>query len=321
MNNRVKILLTLCAVLGLVLAALGLKRRDRNADGAENSIAAVGAVLGDKTYRSKIAAYDAYANEKEQFYNRSARAFVPEPAAQSPKEPPSGTPEPSRPVPEPAEDPFDEAYAEIAQNMDQIYREDGTPARMKPQTPLAVQIPDASERRREAMLRDWGMNRSSGKPSSGSGMFRAVIHGTQTIKAGQTALFRTKEEIRYGDFVVPANTLLTGLASVSENRLTIGISFVRLGREVHPLPLEVYGSDGMPGIPLNYDAAGKIADAQASSAATREISSAASRYGGTIGRVAGTLISGVGNQVRNLKNVEVKLIDNQTVILKIAEQR
>lgn len=51
----------------------------------------------------------------------------------------------------------------------------------------------------------------------------------------------------------------------------------------------------------------------------QEASTAMSAYGGTIGRVVGSVVSGVGNQVRSAKSTEVKLIDNQTVILKIVE--
>lgn len=151
-------------------------------------------------------------------------------------------------------------------------------------------------------------------------MFRAVIHGTQLVKSGQTALFRTKEPIRYGSLVVPANTLLSGVASISENRLSVKINSVRMGREVFSLPLAVYGSDGMQGIPLNYDEVGKIANSQTSMTAVQEASSAVSQYGGTVGRVVGSVISGVGNQVRSAKTVEIKLIDNQIVILKIDEK-
>ena len=182
---------------------------------------------------------------------------------------------------------------------------------------------DEATRRRQAMMRDWGVGQSS-QPGQenppGASMFRAVIHGTQLVKSGQTALFRTKEPIRYGSLVVPANTLLSGVASISENRLSVKINSVRMGREVFSLPLAVYGSDGMQGIPLNYDEVGKIANSQTSMTAVQEASSAVSQYGGTVGRVVGSMISGVGNQVRSAKTVEIKLIDNQIVILKIDEK-
>lgn len=336
MNKKVKILLALGAVLLLVLAAAYLKGQDRDESGKQNSIASIESAVGDKTFQSKLSAWDAYANEKEQYYKRSAHSFRPSPETDAAEYPQNAVadentqteairptmPRSGNPARQQDDGSFDAAYEEVARNIDQIYED----PKSRPTAHTLSQEPpvkeDAAAQRREAMMRDWGMTGSMEPAANASGgMFRAVIHGTQTIKSGQTALFRTKEEIHYGNMVVPANTLLTGWTSISENRLTITISSVRLGHEVYALPLEVYGSDGMKGLPLNYDAAGKIANTQASATATQEISSAASRYGGTIGRVAGTLISGVGSQVRSIKNVEVKLIDNQSVILKIAEQK
>ena len=78
--------------------------------------------------------------------------------------------------------------------------------------------------------------------------------------------------------------------------------------------------DGIAGIPLDYDEVGKITNSESSSSMLQEASTAMSAYGGTIGRVVGSVVSGVGNQVRSAKSTEVKLIDNQTVILKIVEK-
>lgn len=65
---------------------------------------------------------------------------------------------------------------------------------------------------------------------------------------------------------------------------------------------------------------GKITNSESTSSVLQETSAAMSSYGGTIGRVVGSVVSGVGNQVRSAKSAEVKLIDNQTVILKIVEK-
>lgn len=337
MNKKAKILLALGALLLLVLAAAYLKEQDRDKAGVQNSIASIESAVEDKTFQSKISAWEAYANEKEEYYKRSSHSFMTTGSTTVNKKEEPVLSESLQPVEMPtpqniisnstADEQFDAAYEEVARNIEHIYENSpeinsiALPHAQVSAHDISVES-DAYERRREAMMRDWGMTEPSRTTSSSSeGMFRAVIHGTQTIKSGQTALFRTKEEIRYGSVVVPVNTLLTGWASISDNRLTIKINSVRLGHEVYALPLDVYGSDGMQGLPLNYDAAGKLASTQASSTATQEISSAASRYGGTIGRVAGTIISGVGSQVQSIKKVEVKLIDNQSVTLKIAEQK
>lgn len=335
MNKRMKILLIAGAVMVLLLVAGYLKQQDRNSDGSQNSVTSIEAAIDDKTYTSKKAAYEAYANEKESFYNRPPSGF--EPMAEHP-EPSASKSENAQSAPvttlrvdrKASEEQFDAAYEEIAQNMDQIY-EGETPvgrsrqaASSAPDGPATnEQVVDEATRRRQAMMRDWGVGQSS-QPGQGNtpgaSMFRAVIHGTQLVKSGQTALFRTKEPIRYGSLIVPANTLLSGVAAISENRLSVKINSVRMGREVFSLPLAVYGSDGIQGIPLNYDEVGKIANSQTSMTAVQEASTAVSQYGGTVGRVVGSMISGVGNQVRSAKTVEIKLIDNQIVILKIDER-
>lgn len=335
MNKKVKILLSLGGVLLLVLAAAYLKEYDRNESGEQNSIASIESVVGDKTFQSKISAWDAYANEKELYYKRSAHSFRTSPeadVAEYSREPVTAEnsqtevirtalPHSGNPTRQLADDTFDEAYEEVARNIDQIYEDPKTRQNARATTQMPPAEMDAAAQRREAMMRDWGMS-GSPKPAAdpSGGMFRAVIHGTQLVKPGQTALFRTKEPIRYGSLVVPANTLLSGVASISENRLSVKINSVRMGREVFSLPLIVYGSDGMQGIPLNYDEVGKIANSQTSMTAVQEASSAMSQYGGTVGRVVGSMISGVSNQVRSAKNVEIKLIDNQVIILKIDEK-
>lgn len=320
MNKHMKIGLAAAVVVVLLLAAWYLKRTDTST--TPNAVQGVEEVLADKTFETKTAAYDALVNEKEIFYNRPAAAFKPQPAevVLEPSEP-AKVAQPSTPAPTKQ---FDEAYQAVEQNVRSMYGENppaaNTSTHATPSEAPAVPL-TAEERRRKAMLQDWGMER--GHKTAGdadpSSTIRAVIHGTQLVRVGQPALFRTKEPIRYGTLEVPANTLLSGVAGVSDNRLSIKISSVRMNNEIFTLPLEVYGSDGMPGIPLNYDQAEQIADRQVSQTALQEASSAMGQYGGTIGRIAGSVASGIGNQVRSSKNIEVKLIDNQSVILKIVK--
>ena len=70
MNNRMKILLIAGAVMVLLLVAGYLKQQDRNSDGSQNSVMSIETAIEDKTYMSKKAAYEAYANEKETLVSR-----------------------------------------------------------------------------------------------------------------------------------------------------------------------------------------------------------------------------------------------------------
>lgn len=324
MSKQLKMALLAGVAVVALVAAFCLRKQDETT-GEANTLRSVEECIADKTFRSKSDAYEAFANEKESFYNRSAGVFertktvVAEAAPSVVERPrPQSAPAPSN------DTPFDEAYREVERNMKGIYENSEPQVQQTTGQPSASTTPvlSAADRRREALLRDWGMNGGSAADASpvAPAMFCAVIHGTQLLKAGQVAVFRTKEPIRYGSLVVPANTLLSGVALIAENRLTVKITSVRLGQQVFALPLEVYGSDGMAGLPLDGDVVDRVAEEQTSSTAIRETGAAVSRYGGTVGRVAGALISGVGNQVRSAKNTEVKLIDNQIVILKISEQ-
>lgn len=144
MNNRMKILLIAGAVMVLLLVAGYLKQQDRNSDGSQNSVMSIETAIEDKTYMSKKAAYEAYANEKESFYNRPPSGFEPaaelsEPSVPKAENAQSASSTTFRVDRKASEEQFDAAYEEIAQNMDQIY-EDGTPATKSRQA--AASVPD-----------------------------------------------------------------------------------------------------------------------------------------------------------------------------------
>lgn len=336
-KQLIKISVIVIGAMTLLFLALYLMKKDQDRPGKRNSVETIGETIADKTLTTKSEAYTAYANEKDEFYRRSTASFAPPPAVSKKSEPEKAVVASATPVVEnrAQEIQFEAAYEEISQNVRSIYEE--APDNMlatvqeqpevQPQTSSTDELPAPAEtpeeRRRRAMRQSWGMsaqNETSQKQVTPAAMFQAVIHGTQIVRSGQTALFRTKEPICYGSITIPENTLLAGYANISESRLTISINSVRLGHGVFALPLEVYGSDGIAGIPLDYDEVGKITNSESSSSMLQEASTAISSYGGTIGRVVGSVVSGVGNQVRSAKSAEVKLIDNQTVILKIVEK-
>lgn len=338
-KQLIKISVIVIGALVLLVLALYLMKKDQDRPGKRNSVETIGEAIADKTLTTKSEAYAAYANEKDEFYRRSIASFAPPPAVSKKSEPEKAVVASATPVVEnrAQEIQFDAAYEEISRNVRSIYEEAPdnmlTTVREQPEVQPQMQMPATDElpapaetpeeRRRRAMRQSWGMS-SPGEVIESDGaqpaMFRAVIHGTQIVRSGQTALFRTKEPICYGSITIPENTLLAGYANISESRLTISINSVRLGHGVFALPLEVYGSDGIVGIPLDYDEVGKITNSESTSSVLQETSAAMSSYGGTIGRVVGSVVSGVGNQVRSAKSAEVKLIDNQTVILKIVEK-
>ena len=138
--------------------------------------------------------------------------------------------------------------------------------------------------------------------------YKAVIHGTQLVKSGKTATFRTREEIKVSGIKIPQNTLISGVVSVGENRVNVNISTIRIGTNIYPVNLVVYGSDGLLGIPAQMQHIRNAANREV----TNEAASTIRRRGGIVGDVISTVAKGVNRE----KEQEVQLIDNQTIFLK-----
>lgn len=76
----------------------------------------------------------------------------------------------------------------------------------------------------------------------------AVIHDDQTLISGQSVRLRLTEAMIAGTTVIPANSLLTGTASLQGERLGIIINSIELGGAIIPMEIIVYDSDGQRGI-------------------------------------------------------------------------
>ena len=164
---------------------------------------------------------------------------------------------------------------------------------------------DEKERRRKAM-QTW--NKQDNATATGK-TYQAVIHKEQVVSNGKMAAFRTKEDIDTGNLTIPANTLLFGTVSVTQNRLIVNISSVTINKNVYPIKLSVYGTDGAPGIPVQIDNVQKAADSKIGD----EIVSATRKRTGVIGDVVG----GIANAMKREKEISCTLIDNQTIYLKL----
>jgi conjugative transposon TraM protein len=76
----------------------------------------------------------------------------------------------------------------------------------------------------------------------------AVITTDQTLTAGSTVALRIVQDFAVGGEHIPANQLVYGLASLAGERLTIGITSMRVGQMIVPVSMQVYDLDGLPGI-------------------------------------------------------------------------
>ena len=77
---------------------------------------------------------------------------------------------------------------------------------------------------------------------------KACVHGDQTITSGQSVRLRLLEAMRVGKYVLPRNTLITGVGSIKGERLDIEILQVEHNGTIIPVELTVHDNDGQAGI-------------------------------------------------------------------------
>ena len=77
---------------------------------------------------------------------------------------------------------------------------------------------------------------------------RACVAQTQIIRAGSTVQLRLLEAVRIDDTVIPRNTPLYGLATISGMRLQVMVSSVEYGGRIFAVEAAAYDLDGQPGL-------------------------------------------------------------------------
>ena len=77
---------------------------------------------------------------------------------------------------------------------------------------------------------------------------RACVAQTQIIRAGSTVQLRLLEAVRIDDTVIPRNTPLYGLATISGMRLQVTVSSVEYGGRIFAVGAVAYDLDGQPGL-------------------------------------------------------------------------
>ena len=77
---------------------------------------------------------------------------------------------------------------------------------------------------------------------------RACVAQTQIIRAGSTVQLRLLEAVRIDDTVIPRNTPLYGLTTISGMRLQVMVSSVEYGGRIFAVEAAAYDLDGQPGL-------------------------------------------------------------------------
>ncbi len=77
---------------------------------------------------------------------------------------------------------------------------------------------------------------------------KACVAQTQVIRAGGIVQLRLLEAVRINDTVIPRNTPLYGLATISGMRLQVTVSSVEYGGRIFAVEAAAYDLDGQPGL-------------------------------------------------------------------------
>ena len=89
----------------------------------------------------------------------------------------------------------------------------------------------------------------SGMPSS-STLFKACIHGDQTVVTGSTVRMRMLEDAVVCGMKIPANTLFYGVATLGANRLEVVVNNLKVGNTISPVSFVIFDNDAMEGLNL-----------------------------------------------------------------------
>lgn len=86
-------------------------------------------------------------------------------------------------------------------------------------------------------------------PSSNT-LFKACIHGDQTVVTGSTVRMRMMEDAVVCGMKIPANTLFYGVATLGANRLEVVVNNLKVGNTISPVSFVIFDNDAMEGLNL-----------------------------------------------------------------------
>lgn len=95
-------------------------------------------------------------------------------------------------------------------------------------------------------------------PSSNT-LYKACIHGDQTVVTGSTVRMRMLEDAVVCGMKIPANTLFYGVATLGANRLKVVVNNLKVGNTISPVSFVIFDNDAMEGLNLPNNMKAKAA--------------------------------------------------------------
>lgn len=114
---------------------------------------------------------------------------------------------------------------------------------------LAAPMPDSVFMGEFVKPRNWGFNTVAGNEDvKEKNSISACVYQTVTITDGQEVSLRLLEPMMAGNYLIPTNTVVTGSARITGERMGITINAIQHAGNVIPVELLVYDLDGGQGI-------------------------------------------------------------------------
>lgn len=95
--------------------------------------------------------------------------------------------------------------------------------------------------------------------TSANTAIRAVIHQSQSAMNGSAIRIRLDQDMYVSGIQVPAGTVLFGIGQLHGDRYQVSLQNINYENYILPVSLEVYGYDGMKGIPVSDGIAAEAA--------------------------------------------------------------
>jgi hypothetical protein len=151
----------------------------------------------------------------------------------------------------------------------------------------------------------------------------AVVHGDCKVQNGSKVTFRTQEEAVLEGIHLPVNTLITGLAQLSNGRITFTDFRVKLDGSSVTLPFTCYDLDMMAGI--SYGDQGMI-ETEVRRGSTSALADAASALSnaiphGALARASGNIARGVLRGAARKRESFIYLSDGYKVFLELGSPK
>ena len=122
------------------------------------------------------------------------------------------------------------------------------------------------------------------------------------MSSGRTLSFVLLESTKIGALTVPKGQIVTGVAAEQNNRLLVNFSTIKVKNKIVPVQFQLYGSDGMAGLP--------IAAGSQNTNMENKVLNETSRI-----PVIGGVINSVGNSMSKQPENRIKLTSNVECIL------